>query len=88
MLNFKSLIASLDDAMNATAERDALVAELTTRTFNSKAHLFAVICTIFETQGISPAPKDTPWDDLSQPQRDLVTVYSQSGRALGFEFKS
>ncbi len=84
-MNFSKLTQSIKDNQYSTAERDSFVEFMVAQSPKSAGQVFAMLCKAFEEQGITPAPAKTDWDVLSQGQRDLLTVYSQTCRKLGLE---
>lgn len=82
-MNFQQL--KLDsDTSGSNQERDDFVTHLVSKGFNSKEHIYAHLCDIFDKQGVRPAKPNTDFMDMSSDQRDLVTIYSQVAKGLGF----
>ena len=80
-INYKALTSQIDEALNSNKDRDEFVKTLASKPFTSKAQLFAIIIKLMD---VEPAPADTQFEDMTQDQRELVTVYSQSAKLLGF----
>ena len=83
-MNFKSITTRFTAAMNGNQDRDEAVAALIALHPVSKAQVWAILCGIMEEDGVTIPSAGTDWDELSQDQRDIVTVYSQVCKGLSF----
>jgi len=84
MLNFKQLVTAIQEGSVNTQARDESVQAIIALAPKSKAQVFAMIAHAAQEQGAVVPTAGTPWADLSQDQKDIVTIYSQVSRKLGF----
>ena len=82
-MNYRKLIVQLQEAgINSNADRETYIALLAKQPFANKAHLYAFLVNAMGNDCV--APKGSQWDSMTQDQRELLTVYGQSARKLGF----
>ena len=81
-INLTDALASITDSLNGNSQRDQFVQELIALKPSTQAQLYAVLCKAWEAQGFTLATVGTEWDDLTQSQRDMLTVFSQARKVL------